>query len=202
MILGDAGGPRPRRAFQVIEELGYQVDIFADNVPECLHPVRFINRGVLNRSEISLREGSRFLLGKLWRFRGYAPGFLCDRINDIGFNLDRFDEFIKSNYKLIIVEDLALLPLVFRHPGSGIVIFDAREYYPKEFEGSRLFDLYEKPARESLCRRYLSKCDAVMTVSPGLVSQYNIDYNISPILFRSLPYYHCLSTKKTENNNS
>ena len=201
LTLGDAGGPRLRRSYKILESLGYKVDFFAESIPSIFNVENsFLRKDLLGRNSF-FRTAFNFFVGKLWRFRGYLPGWLADFINDIGFKLDRVDYFLPNDYKIILVEDLFLLPLAFRKRAGGIIIFDAREFYPKEFEGNRLFDLYEKPARESLCRRYLSKCDAVMTVSPGLVSQYNIDYNISPILFRSLPYYHCLSTKKTENIN-
>lgn len=199
-VLGDAGGPRIRRSFHTLVEMGFSVDLVADNVPKDLlpHNILYRNKACLKYSFFIRLK--RFFLRKLWRFRGYFPGQVVDKVNDIGFCIDNLDSQIESKYDLIIVEDLYYLPLAFRKCGRSLVILDAREYYTREFEGNWHFDLIEKPARLSLCKRYLGRCDAVLTVSSGLVDQYRKEFNVHAKLFRSLPNYHGLQITKTNKN--
>jgi hypothetical protein len=94
-----------------------------------------------------------------------------------------------SKYCLLVVEDLQLLPLAFRLRNNSRILFDAREFYTKQNDGSVRFKLFEKPFRISLCKRYLSHCDYLITVSPGLAAAYNQEFGVEMHVVRSTPAY-------------
>jgi len=69
------------------------------------------------------------------------------------------------------------------------VLFDAREYYPRQNEGEMSFELYEKRGRIKLCREFLPQCDAVVTVSEGSRQEYLRVFGIAAEVYRSTPSY-------------
>ena len=69
------------------------------------------------------------------------------------------------------------------------MLFDAREYYPRQMEDNLRFRLIERPLRVYLCRQYLPLCDQVITVSPGLAREYFKEFQIHAEVVRSTPIY-------------
>jgi glycosyltransferase involved in cell wall biosynthesis len=88
---------------------------------------------------------------------------------------------------------LQLLPLAHRIKGGARIIFDAREYYPKQNEDSILFRILERPERIRLCKEYLHWCDALVTVSDGLAEEYEREFGVRMHVVRSVPNYVDLS---------
>jgi len=131
----------------------------------------------------------------------YLNDSVIDKFNAvlIGFNND-FCRVVSNKYDLIIVEDLFLLPLAFEIKRNAKVIFDAREYYPRQNEESFFWRLMEKPERLRLCRKYLPMVDLMLTVSPGLAHEYEKEFGIKPIVYRSTPNYIFAKPTKTSNN--
>lgn len=107
----------------------------------------------------------------------------------------------QKTYNLVVCENLELLPFaVSLKKTNTTVIFDAREYYPKQFEDSFVFRLLERPINLHICSKYLSECDQVLTVSPGLATEYKREFGINPVLLRSTPVYHDVQVSKTNYN--
>ena len=46
----------------------------------------------------------------------------------------------------------------------------------------------------------MPKCDQVLTVSPGLATEYKREFGINPVLLRSTPVYHDVQVSKTNYN--
>lgn len=108
----------------------------------------------------------------------------------------------EQNFDIIVCHDLILLPFAAslkKKSKKCILIFDAREYYPLEFESSFLWKIQFQRFYHSLCERYLQKCDHVLTVSQGLQNMYHKYYKVKPIVFYSLPKYHQLLPVKVDN---
>ena len=53
------------------------------------------------------------------------------------------EEVAKENYDLIVVENLELLPFALRTESIVKVLFDAREFFTKEFEKSIRFKIFD-----------------------------------------------------------
>lgn len=79
---------------------------------------------------------------------------------------------LRSAPALVIVEDVLLLPTVLRHRGNARVVFDAREFFPRQFEHSLVWRILVGAGLRRMLLRLLPECDAVTTVSPGLTAGY------------------------------
>lgn len=105
------------------------------------------------------------------------------KLTNIGKKLE------EENFSAIIVEDIHLLPFAFKIQNGARIVMDAREYYPREFESGLFWRLTERPHRIRVCREFLPRCDAILTVSPGLAVEYQKEFGITPHLLRSTPAY-------------
>jgi len=194
--------PRPRRIVELCVLMGLAVDVlglpFKDK--ECPFPkiqrhfeLSPLGTGVQNK-----------LLRRIWALCATVSPvetlrcvFDSWRFNFNGWSKKLSDE----SFDLIIIEDLQLLPLTFQIKNGAKLIFDAREYYPRQNEGKAWFSLVEKPRRLQLCRKYMSKCDSVVTVSEGLRDAFKKNFGISSVLYRSTPSYADMSVKLTDKGN-
>jgi len=144
-------------------------------------------------------------LGRKLRSYGYLASFLpsvgglCDRLNSYRHGLSGLAAALeKRRFDLIIVQDLALLPVVLVHRNGARVIFDAREYYPAQNEESRRFRIFERPERVRICARDLPRCDAVITVSQGLADAYARNFGVAPVVIHSATQFHDISPTPVE----
>jgi len=97
------------------------------------------------------------------------------------------NELICKDFDLIICLDLSLLPLVFKIKKNAKIIFDAREYYSRHFEDRVLWNYFYKKYNTYLINEFMTRCDKVLTVSPGLVNEYKKEFGIDSELYLSLP---------------
>lgn len=119
-------------------------------------------------------------------------------LNDWHLNVFKHELQIRNrSYDWIVVEDLKLLPFACRVKGESDILFDAREYYTRQFEDHPFWKILEMPYRTYLCQNYLTKCEHILTVSEGLRSQYHREYRINPIVVRSTPVFESIKVKKT-----
>jgi glycosyltransferase involved in cell wall biosynthesis len=152
-----------------------------------------------------LNTPSSLLTGKLLRkFSGAATALMPSQKGkafweSLRFGFSDADRMLQGKrFDLLIVENLQLLPLAMKVKGEAKVLFDAREYYPKEFEGKLWFEILEKKRRVDVCRKYLPLCDAVLTVSEGLRKEYLREFGVDARVYRSTPLYSELSVRPTD----
>lgn len=195
--------PRPRRYTQLYLERGYQVDVMGypfakphgmelgtcyfypkpqyDLFSKIRRRIQLYSAVVARFSPVpSLQESLIF-----WR-------------HDLG-NL--LKEIKKESYDVIMVEDIYLLPFAFAAGGSAKVIFDAREYYPSQFEEFRFFRWFDKPMMNRICSRYLKRCAGLITTSVGFQKRYKEVFDADFDLIRSTPNftdYHPGELKKNQ----
>lgn len=91
-------------------------------------------------------------------------------------------------HAFIAVHDLRLLPVALAIRGRrGRVLFDAREYYARHYENLWWWRWLYQPFNRSLCRHYLRRADAMVTVSAGLAAEYAREFGVSCGVLPSLP---------------
>lgn len=203
LCIADASrNPRPNRIIKLLVQNGFNVD-YCGFEPRLQLPIN--KKFVLKKK--------RSLIGRIINFfRRFFASTLV-RLNMFGFaeqiyettNISKSDQkkMQAIEYDLIFVEDLQLLPLVYRLWGKSEcskIVFDAREFYPKQNEENIRFRWFEKPMRVALCRTYLQSCDLILTVSPGLQRAYLETFNVKSKLLRSTPNYIELPIQHTVNN--
>lgn len=194
-----ATGPRPRRSILLCKEIGFSIDVLSEPFnSEYLEVEKVYSLSHLKRKGLFRRSLNR-LLFEAWKRRRIFPIVIRAWLSLWRIGLDRLRPLLEDNqYQLIICEDLYLVPFFLKFQSEKTkIVLDAREYYPKEFESDPLFNLYEKPEREYVCRKYLPLCDHVFTVSEGLAREYNREFGVKPTVFRSVPAYHDIPVRLT-----
>lgn len=202
-IANATGNPRPNRIIRLLAENGFIVDLLA--FPHSIGlPVRRTYPLTLPDKALHVR----FLL-LLYRVAAGIFAILClnsfaEFIYELRHNLRKLDKSIPDKiYDIVIVEDIQLLPFAFRKFSKSQqtnIVFDAREFYPKQNEEKWLFRLFEKPIRNQLCSEYLPRCNFLITVSPGLARAYQEQFGVKIQILRSTPYYQPMQVKPTPND--
>ncbi len=202
MLLGDASGdPRPRRLIELLLTQGYQVEVLGAHPAKPLSVHHYFSlKKPKGRLAILINRAIIYLKRILTIF---GPlGFVNDYLNEISNGLNGLQSQIEGNtYDLIIVEDLYLLPPAKKIAKGAKLIFDAREYYPLQNEERFLWRLLEKPDRIRVCKKFLPKCNQVLTVSPGLAKRYDQEFGTSCVVIRSVPFFKEKQPKATANDN-
>ena len=123
---------------------------------------------------------SVFLLSRAF---AVAHKILHDYYFTIGLLKDR-------KFDLIIANDVETLPLAFAFPGNPKVIFDAHEYAPRHFEDKLMWRLFFQKFNLWLCKKYIPKVAAMMTVGKGLAKEYEKNFNVKPTVITNANNYH------------
>lgn len=95
-----------------------------------------------------------------------------------------------KKYDLIICHDLSGLGLGFAVAQKSPIVFDAHEYYPKQREDSLVWRvLFAKPTM-FICKKYMPKCAAVVTVGENIKEEYKKDIPLAIFtVVRNAPKY-------------
>lgn len=195
MCLDDPStNPRPLRAIELCRSQGYSVS--AMGYPPCkeLDVDDFFPLPV---PSLSLAGKIR---RKLYSLAGALSPFEALKLfwEGLRYETSTAGALLQGKaFDATIVEDLFLLPLAQSLGNCGKVLFDAREYYPRQNEGELWFDLFDGPRRKQLCSRYMTRCDAVVTVSEGLRREYLKKFGVATELYRSTPPYFDLPVRRT-----
>ena len=104
----------------------------------------------------------------------------------------------KREFDLIICHDLVLLPIVLQEKKGAKVLFDAREFYPKQKTTNLRWRILFERFNDELCRKYIPLADKAITVSAGLKKLYQEYYGINCEVFYSLCHYYDLSPSVIE----
>ena len=203
MCLADPSvNPRPRRVARTLGSMGFTVDIASYAIKSSFSFNRhFMIPPVIKCVRFKIIRKFIIGLGLLLENLG-MPSWYVKFIVYSWFRLGNIeDKIINNQYKLLIVEDLFLLPLAFACKSNAKVLFDAREYYPRQREESLMFRIFEKPLRTRLCRDYLIKCDKVITVSNGLADEYFREFSVHAEVIRSTPFLSDFSPKAPRKDN-
>ena len=190
---------RPKRFIHLLDELNYSIDVFSYEKNIANDKVR--NQFYINKPSNSIflkyiRRIKNLILSIF--FLIFRSKKILSAVLKLRYNLfNKAKILLEKNYDLIIVQDLSLLPLANEIKKTARLIFDAREFYPLQNEESKYFKIIEKPQRMFLCNHFLSKCDKVVTVSPGIIEAYNSYFKLKPDLLRSTPFYSNIKYSKT-----
>ncbi|RCK26742.1 hypothetical protein TH8_08545 [Thalassospira profundimaris] len=106
--------------------------------------------------------------------------------------------FGKYNFELVICFDLDLLIWPVSANSRSRLVFDAREYYPRQFEDRFLWKFVFGYYAHQLCKQLLRFVDNGITVSPGLKEAYKRNYGFETSVLLSLPDPAYLPVKRLQ----
>lgn len=178
---------RVRRTIELLQEIEAEISSLSDETSDD-YPFAM---------QLLLPKMSTSLFARVYRFslkilRRFIPVFsiqvaLTKKITGFTTGIIPHGE----SWNLIIIEHIDFLPLAceLKEKQNAKLFFDVRDYYPREFEKYFMFRLLEAGYRKAVFNHLLEKCDAVATVSYGLVDALQQDYDIKAHLIRSMPKY-------------
>ncbi|WP_104696931.1 MULTISPECIES: capsular biosynthesis protein [unclassified Helicobacter] len=105
----------------------------------------------------------------------------------------------RRDFDLIICHDLVLLPIVLKNKQSAKVLFDAREFYPKQYTNSLRWRILFQKFNDFLCKTYMPQADKVITVGMGIKKAYQNFYQVDSEVFYSLSKFYDLSPSLMQN---
>jgi len=174
--------PRPRRNFGVLKKNGYDVEIasyfFNNNSQYNLDHEIIYKKNKFNRIVFLIIT----LINNFLKFK-------CVDKYVLNFEFHFKNKLFFDDYDLIFVEDLKLIPIIFSLKCETKILFDAREYYPRQFENSFIFRIIESKYNYRLCKTYLKKVNYTITVSETIKQEYEKNFDINVGLIMSTPNY-------------
>jgi len=108
----------------------------------------------------------------------------------------------KQNFDLIIAHDPFTLPisLILSRTNNAKVLLDAHEYTPREYEDIWIQKYFLSHIWNFLCKRYLRRADAIITVCDGLAKEYEKDFGVHCEVITNAPFYSDLKPKPPDKN--
>ncbi len=107
--------------------------------------------------------------------------------HDYSFLIDKLKN---QHFDLIVANDIDTLPLAFNVKGHAKIIFDAHEYAPRHFENNRIWLTFFQRFYLYLCKQFIPKVDAMLTVGKGLAQEYEKNFGIKPTIITNAARYH------------
>jgi len=104
-----------------------------------------------------------------------------------------YKKFIRARlqhrkFDLVVANDAETLPLAMNWKGAKI-LFDAHEYAPLQFEGSRRWKIFFSPFNTWLCKKYIPRTDRMITVCAGVADEYEKNFGKRPtVITNAAPF--------------
>ena len=107
----------------------------------------------------------------------------------------KFDknEVYKTDFDLIITNDIESLPIAFRIPGRHRILLDVHEYSPEQFSDKLIWRIFYRNYNIHLCKKYIKKVGKVTTVCQSIADEYSKNFSILPEVITNAVKYHELS---------
>jgi hypothetical protein len=104
----------------------------------------------------------------------------------------------KSEFDLIVANDIEALPLAFQLKGKAKIIFDAHEYAPRHFENKLSWRIFFQGFNTYLCKKYIPEVDAMITIGEGIANEYEKHFGIKPTIITNAPPFYSLDPKPVD----
>ena len=96
----------------------------------------------------------------------------------------------EREFDIIFCHDLLLLPFVVENKKEAKIIFDAREYYPRQMESNERWKRLFAGFNDYLCQTYLKQVDYMYSVSEGIAKEYEKNYGVKcDVIISAAKYY-------------
>jgi len=144
-----------------------------------------------------LRIGKGFI-NKAWQAANLLVGNIAPAQNRFQAGKELLAR--AGQWDMVLVNDAEPLPLGFSLAKGAPVVFDAHEYYPKEFEDSLVWRIFFQRYLTGLCTEFIPRCAGMTTVCHGIAELYISNFHKQPEVVHNVPSYQDLPVQF--NNNS
>jgi glycosyltransferase involved in cell wall biosynthesis len=169
-----ATDPRVNRQIRLLSK-NYQV-LAAGLAPPGVEGVEFIPI-VKKINMIALALPSLKLLTRRFESWYWGQGHVIDCLKKLSH----------LRVDLVLANDIEALPVALRVAQGAKVILDAHEYSPRHFEDVFLWRVFLQEYNRYLCRTYIPRVDAMITVCEGLADAYEKEVGVKPTVITSAP---------------
>lgn len=106
----------------------------------------------------------------------------------------------RQRFDLVIAHDPFTLPLslMLAQKSGAKVLLDAHEYTPRQYEDQWIHRFFFMKIWDLLCRQYLPKTDAVITVCEGIAEEYKKIYGVNCEVITNASYYSHLKPQVSD----
>jgi hypothetical protein len=172
LILSDTDHRNDPRVYRQIEALQHQCSLITAGTCPCT---------AQNTKHIELTKKSGNLVSKIKNATRLSLGFFESKYWKIDLIQQIFTQVNKLNFDIIIANDLVMLPVAVKlaKNNGAKIYFDAHEYFPLEYQGDLIFDLFFAKYTCYLCKTYLPQADVMTTVCNGIADMYQQEFHIS-----------------------
>jgi hypothetical protein len=140
----------------------------ADEMPNVkVIKIRQTKLTLLRKLVLGMALGARTYRIAYWLFHDYK--YLAKKLE-------------RDSFDFIVANDIDTLPLAFYLCRNSKVVFDAHEYAPRHFENNRIWKTFFQPFYIHLCKKYIPKTSAMLTVGQGLASEYQKNFGVQPVI--------------------
>lgn len=98
----------------------------------------------------------------------------------------------KKEFDLIIINDLETIAIANNIKGKAKLLFDAHEYFPRQFEDKFAWRILFQPLNTHLCQKYLPDLDAMTTIGEGIALEYEKQFGVKPVVVNNAASYQNL----------
>jgi hypothetical protein len=181
--------PRLMRQIWALND-DYRLTVFGYDPDPELDGVDFVSIGVSERS--SWREKMR--KGLLLALRRYEPAYWSNP------TVARCLEAVQGRPKpdLVLANDIEALPAAARVAGESPILFDAHEFFPRQFEDKALWKLLVGPYNSYLGTTYVPRTARMMTVCEGIAEHFQELYGTLPQVITNAPPQASVSPGSTQ----
>jgi hypothetical protein len=96
---------------------------------------------------------------------------------------------------VIIAHDIDTLPAVVENASGARILFDAHDFAPRQFEDRLYFRLFFQRYATRLCRAYIPRVDAMITVCGSLADAFEAETGVRAELVTNAPDYMALKPR-------
>mgnify|MGYP001196116667 FL=1 len=193
--------PRPRRMVRWLQEaydnvsfIGNKTDLKKLNYIKKLnlYELQYTDTGIINK----FKKALYFLLGLYSKLeRQFKDIPILDVEKNHLVNLEQ-------KFDVVVCSDLVLLPLAFKiKKPDGKIFFDAREFYPRQYEDRLIWRLTLRKLNIFLCKKYLKKIDSSFTVGKGLQKGFKDVFDIETVYLPGYSEKSDIEPKITQDEN-
>jgi glycosyltransferase involved in cell wall biosynthesis len=149
-------------------------------------------------SFVQLSAAPKGIAGKLRSISELLGGRFDSYYWRLGAVVDALAKLGPIQPDVVLANDIDMLPVALKVAGRAPVVFDAHEYAPAEFDEQLAFRLFYKRYRTHLCRAYMPRTTAAITVSDPIADEYEKLTGVRPHVITNAPRFHDLRPSRVE----
>jgi hypothetical protein len=105
---------------------------------------------------------------------------------------------MNRKFDILIAHGIDALPLAcnLAKASGAKLVFNAHEYYPREFEENKDWLTHTQPFYDYICKTYLSQVNLILSVSENIRKEYLKNYNVDSVVINNAGEYKDLPVKE------